>query len=210
MLTLYQAEWCPACHRVRQLLTELGLTYTAVNVAAGRDDRADVFNVSGQTVIPVLQDGATVLQGSDAIVEHLRTTYEPAPDAQVHAAKAARRRSAVLPLPPADAVERLKEVLADEGFTVLIESEAQAISPHLPADLYLLYAMVPSAAAKALQLDPTAPSAAAIPISVFAADGGSRITAVDPIALVWLFREPPLTKLQHSLRDRLDKVFAKL
>ena len=22
MLTLYQAEWCPFCHRVRQVLTE--------------------------------------------------------------------------------------------------------------------------------------------------------------------------------------------
>ena len=32
MLTLYQAEWCPACHRVRQVMTELGLTYTTVNV----------------------------------------------------------------------------------------------------------------------------------------------------------------------------------
>ena len=39
MLTLYQSEWCPACHRVRQVLTELGLTYIAVNVAADRDEQ---------------------------------------------------------------------------------------------------------------------------------------------------------------------------
>ena len=35
MLTLYQLEWCPSCHGVRQVMTELGLTYTAVNVHTG-------------------------------------------------------------------------------------------------------------------------------------------------------------------------------
>ena len=34
MLTLYQVEWCPYCHRVRQVMTELGLTYITVNVQA--------------------------------------------------------------------------------------------------------------------------------------------------------------------------------
>ena len=28
-LELWQTEWCPSSHRVRQRLTELGLTYTA-------------------------------------------------------------------------------------------------------------------------------------------------------------------------------------
>jgi hypothetical protein len=27
VLELWQTEWCPASHRVRQRLTELGLTY---------------------------------------------------------------------------------------------------------------------------------------------------------------------------------------
>jgi glutaredoxin len=39
MITLYQAEWCEYCHRVRQTLTELGLTYTAVNVPFDRSAR---------------------------------------------------------------------------------------------------------------------------------------------------------------------------
>ena len=31
-LELWQTEWCPASHRVRQRLTELGLTYIARQV----------------------------------------------------------------------------------------------------------------------------------------------------------------------------------
>ena len=62
MLTFYQVEWCPACHIVRQTLTELGLTYTAVNVAADPDERAEVVAVSGQPSVPMLQDGDKVLR----------------------------------------------------------------------------------------------------------------------------------------------------
>ena len=40
-LDLWQTEWCPASHRVRQRLTELGLTYTAHQVPVKRDDRGD-------------------------------------------------------------------------------------------------------------------------------------------------------------------------
>ena len=42
-------------------MTELGLTFTAVNVAADPDERAEVMAVSGQTGVPVLQDGDKVL-----------------------------------------------------------------------------------------------------------------------------------------------------
>jgi glutaredoxin len=38
VLELWQAEWCPYSHRVRQRLTELGLDFVAHQVAAG-DDR---------------------------------------------------------------------------------------------------------------------------------------------------------------------------
>ena len=75
MLTLYQAEWCPYCHRVRQVLTELGLTYTCVNVPVQRADRTQVRELSGQDVVPVLKDGRKVLVGSDEIVAHLRAGY---------------------------------------------------------------------------------------------------------------------------------------
>ena len=39
-LELWQTEWCPASHRVRQRLTELGLAYVVRQVPVEREDRA--------------------------------------------------------------------------------------------------------------------------------------------------------------------------
>ena len=41
-LQLWQAEWCPASHRVRQRLTELGVSYLARPVPVAREDRAEL------------------------------------------------------------------------------------------------------------------------------------------------------------------------
>ena len=77
MLTLYQAEWCPYCHRVRQVMTELELTYTCVNVPLARPDRAQVRELSGQEAVPVLKDGRKVIVGSSEIIAHLRRPIRP-------------------------------------------------------------------------------------------------------------------------------------
>src|SRR5450756_2406345 len=100
MLTLYQVEWCPYCHRVRQLMTELGLTYTTVNVQANRDERADVMAISDQAGVPVLQDGDKLFSDSDEILEYLRSTYPAPEDAEEHAALGAWRAAGALPSPP--------------------------------------------------------------------------------------------------------------
>jgi len=39
---LWQTEWCPASHRVRQRLTELGLTFTVHQVPAEPDERSEL------------------------------------------------------------------------------------------------------------------------------------------------------------------------
>jgi glutaredoxin len=66
MLKLYQVEWCPYCHRVRQVMTELGLTYECVNVQADRDEREELAAVSGQEGVPVLVDGG-IRRGADVV-----------------------------------------------------------------------------------------------------------------------------------------------
>ena len=86
MITLYQAEWCAYCHRVRQVLTELGLSYTIVNVPAANEDRAELMAIAGQDSVPVLTDGDRVYGDSDEIIEYLRTTYPAPEDADEHAA----------------------------------------------------------------------------------------------------------------------------
>jgi glutathione S-transferase len=85
---LYQAEWCPHSHRVRQRLTELGLDFWARQVAADPDRRTQMRQHVGTKEIPVLvpEDSEPVC-GEEEILEYL-SRYEEAPDADAHREKA--------------------------------------------------------------------------------------------------------------------------
>jgi glutathione S-transferase len=61
---------------VRQKLAELHLLYEDVVVPDFRPQRKEVFAVSGQYYVPVLQDGDIVLSDTDAILAHLETKAE--------------------------------------------------------------------------------------------------------------------------------------
>ena len=50
---LYQAEWCPHSHKVRQRLTVLGLDFWARQVAADPDDREQMHQHVGTNEIEV-------------------------------------------------------------------------------------------------------------------------------------------------------------
>jgi glutaredoxin/uncharacterized protein (DUF302 family) len=211
MLKLYQVEWCPYCHRVRQVMTELGLTYTNVNVPALREERAEVIAVSAQAGVPVLQDGDKVFSDSDEILEYLRATYPVPEDAAEHAAMGAWRAAAVLSLPPRAALARLKQLLEEKGFTVVAQIRGDKISEHVPKAYVLLEVSVPVAAVKALEIDPLAPTAVLLPMAVIPAEnGGSVIASADPVGQVWLYGEPALTRLQTAVKQRLADVFSEL
>lgn len=82
-MELYQAEWCPHSHKVRQRLTELGVDFIARQVAAKREDRP------GEIEIPRLVTGdGDVLTGEDEILPWLDAHYDERPDARRHRAKA--------------------------------------------------------------------------------------------------------------------------
>ena len=89
MLELYQAEWCPSSHRVRQRLTELGLDFVTRQVPAHGAERYDLEERVGSTLIPALvrEDGPP-LSGSDTILEWLNDRFEERPDAGRHRAMA--------------------------------------------------------------------------------------------------------------------------
>ena len=70
-MTLYHVQWCPECEIVRRKLVELDLPYDDVVVPDFRPQRKEVFAVSGQYYVPVLQDGDIVLSETDAILAHL-------------------------------------------------------------------------------------------------------------------------------------------
>lgn len=86
-MELYQAEWCPHSHKVRQRLTELGLDFTARQVAADPDDRDELERVTGTTDIPVLiADRGEPIRGEQEILEYLQRFHDR-DDADAHRAK---------------------------------------------------------------------------------------------------------------------------
>jgi len=91
-LELWQTEWCPASHRVRQRMTELSVTYTVRQVPVEREDRVEVVTSTGQESIPVLVANGEVIAGEDAIVAHLNTQFAEPPDAERQRAKAAKAK----------------------------------------------------------------------------------------------------------------------
>lgn len=93
MLELWQTEWCPASHRVRQRLTELGLSYLARQVPVEQEDRSELVAATGERSIPVLVDGGDVVVGEDAIVAHLNTHFAETAEAERQRAKAVKAKN---------------------------------------------------------------------------------------------------------------------
>jgi len=52
MLELWQTEWCPASHRVRERLTELGVDYVVRQVPVEKSERAALGRATGTNTIP--------------------------------------------------------------------------------------------------------------------------------------------------------------
>jgi glutaredoxin 3 len=207
MIKLYQAEWCPYCHRVRQVLTELGLTYLTVNVAADRDGRAELLAIAGQDGVPVLVDGDKVYGDSDEIIEYLRVTYPRPDDADEHAALGAWRAAGAVSLAPRAALAHLRELLEQKGFKIVTQVKGPKISERLPKEYVLLYVTAPVAAVKTVEIDPLALGAVLLPIAVIPAqDGTSVIATADPVGQVWLYGEPELNKVQSAVKKRLIEV----
>jgi glutathione S-transferase len=87
-MELYQAEWCPHSHKVRQRLTELGIDVTLRQVAADPGERSELKRVADTNEIPVLvgSDGQP-RAGEEEILDYLDEFDERA-DADEHRAKA--------------------------------------------------------------------------------------------------------------------------
>ncbi len=77
MHEMYQAEWCPYSHRVRQKLTELGVDFIARQVEPNPPERDAMRAAVGSDVIPVLvlDDGTTLDGDADEIVAALEERY---------------------------------------------------------------------------------------------------------------------------------------
>ena len=89
MLTLFQAEWCPKSHRVRQRLTELGLPFVAMQVEPRPEARDELREASGDDSIPVLlTEEGEAIGDVERILEWLDEHYAEPPTARGHRAQA--------------------------------------------------------------------------------------------------------------------------
>ena len=78
MLTLYDADRCPYCARVRIVLAEKGLPYETVVVDL--DERpAWIYEKNPLGKVPVLEEGEFVLPESEVINEYLEERYPEPP-----------------------------------------------------------------------------------------------------------------------------------
>ena len=95
MLTLYQAEWCPHSHTVRQRLTELGLAFVARQVEPRPEDRDELRAVSGGDEIPTLvTEGGEAIDGDEKIIAWLDARFEEPDTASGHRAQERAHASA--------------------------------------------------------------------------------------------------------------------
>jgi glutathione S-transferase len=78
MLELYQYELSQFSEKVRLILDYKGLDYRKIEVTPGVG-QFELFRLSGQSQVPVLKDGGTVISDSTAIAMYLERKYPDKP-----------------------------------------------------------------------------------------------------------------------------------
>jgi glutathione S-transferase len=91
-LELWQTEWCPGSRRVRQRLTELGVSYLVRQVAVDPTDRAELEDATGDRSIPVLIADGQIVRGEEAILSYLDERFVEPPGATDQREKAAKAK----------------------------------------------------------------------------------------------------------------------
>jgi len=74
-MKLYNLDGCGYCRMVRDVLAQMSLEYEKVDVPWPHQQRKEVYEISGQTTVPVLVDGDTILDDEYEIIDYLRKTY---------------------------------------------------------------------------------------------------------------------------------------
>lgn len=114
----------------------------------------------------------------------------------------------------ADAVTMVRETLKDEGFGVLTEIDVQAtlreklgeeLEPYL-----ILGACNPPYAHRALQLEPELGALLPCNVVVYAEDGETHVSAVDPVAMLSIVGNEELDPVAAEIRARLERAVARV
>jgi uncharacterized protein (DUF302 family) len=114
-----------------------------------------------------------------------------------------------------DAVALVRATLQEEGFGVLTEIDARAtlkaklgieISPYL-----ILGACNPPYAHEALTLEPELGALLPCNVVVYTdADGGTRVSAIDPVAMLGVVGRPELDPIAAEIKAKLERALTKV
>ena len=74
-MKLYNIDGCGYCAMVRNELTQMGIEYEKIDVPWSHAERKEVYEVSGQTTVPVLVDGDNILADEYEIIDYLKNNY---------------------------------------------------------------------------------------------------------------------------------------
>ena len=117
-------------------------------------------------------------------------------------------------LPYAQAVERVRDELVREGFGVLTEIDVQTtlreklgeeVDPYV-----ILGACNPTYAHRALGLEPDLGALLPCNVVVYELDGETRVSAVDPVAMLSIVDNPELDAIAGEVRAKVERAVARV
>jgi glutaredoxin/uncharacterized protein (DUF302 family) len=210
VIQLYQAEWCPFSHRVRAKLTELGIPYRAINVAAEGQERTEVEELTGSTAIPVLVDEEKVISDSSRILSYLEAKYTfETDDARLQREELSPTISRAVPFSFGEALERTRQALREAHLEPCGELD---LTPKLSQEgpLTILLALERKFAKQVADVSPGAISLGLLQISIYEHNGQIYISAIKPESAVAPIRNSEITGDGHELQERLTELIESL
>ena len=114
----------------------------------------------------------------------------------------------------AETLERTRAALADEGFGVLCDIDVAAtLRAKLGVetdDYVILGACNPALAQRALLAEREVGLLLPCNVIVYAAEGGTRVSAIDPEVMLAMIDNPALAEVAHEVRAKLTRVIERL
>ena len=114
----------------------------------------------------------------------------------------------------AETLERTRTALADEGFGVLCDIDVAAtLRAKLGVetdDYVILGACNPPLAQRALLAEREVGLLLPCNVIVYAAEGGTQVSAIDPEVMLAMIDNPALAEVAHEVRAKLTRVIERL
>jgi uncharacterized protein (DUF302 family) len=114
----------------------------------------------------------------------------------------------------AETLERTRAALADEGFGVMCDIDVAAtLRAKLDVetdDYVILGACNPALAQRALLAEREVGLLLPCNVIVYAAEGGTRVSAIDPAVMLAMIDNPALAEVANEVRAKLTRVIERL